>query len=554
MAMYLTEDQRTKGTAAYQQQVGRHLTRRDFMKGVLGASVVLPIGAAAYFGYRKLEGRPVQAALIGAGDEGGVLVGQINPEYLEIVAVSDIRPSNKKRIFDGDKPPEPPRKPSPLWRRGLKRVYGEPAAKNIKVYDNYKELLERKDIQAVIIALPLNLHYQATVDALKAGKHVLCEKLMAWNVEQCKKMIRAARDADRILSIGHQRHYSLLYAQALELINAGELGDIKHIRAMWHRNNSWPLLDKFGNPMLDPETKQPMIRDGWRPEIKAEDLEALDNKTKQYGFKSVEELIRWRLYKDTGGGLMAELGSHQLDACSIFLGKVKPLAVSGVGGKYFYHDDREVEDHVFCTFEFPGKTYWKDEAKGEVGDRNDIVVVTYSSINTSVEPYGECLMGTRGTMVIEEEGRAMLFPQVPPGGAAPATTLSVSKAGGGQPVADSSSTAGGAVYEQKGKDSLAAPPSRGYREEMEDFAYCVRMWETGEKEDTNRPKDEKGRPLPRCHGTVAMADAVIALTANLAMRGRKANGHRPERIDFKHDWFLPDSNEVPDAEMVARTL
>ena len=69
------------------------------------------------------------------------------------------------------------------------------------------------------------------------------------------------------------------------------------------------------------------------------------------------QLIRWRLYPETGGGLMAELGSHQLDACSIFLGKKHPLTVSGVGGKFFYSDDREVEDHVFCTFEFPGRRY-----------------------------------------------------------------------------------------------------------------------------------------------------------------------------------------------------
>ena len=75
---------------------------------------------------------------------------------------------------------------------------------------------------------------------MKAGKHVLCEKLMAWNISQCKEMIKVAKETDRILSIGHQRHYSMLYAHAVEVLNAGVLGDIKHIRALWHRNNSWP--------------------------------------------------------------------------------------------------------------------------------------------------------------------------------------------------------------------------------------------------------------------------------------------------------------------------
>ena len=70
--------------------------------------------------------------------------------------------------------------------------------------------------------------------------HVLCEKLMAWNVKQCKEMIQVAKETGSILSIGHQRHYSMLYAHAMEVIKSGVLGDVKHIRALWHRNFSWP--------------------------------------------------------------------------------------------------------------------------------------------------------------------------------------------------------------------------------------------------------------------------------------------------------------------------
>ena len=90
----------------------------------------------------------------------------------------------------------------------------------------------------------------------------------------------------------------------------------------------------------------------------------------QHGYKSMEELVRWRLYKRTGGGLMAELGSHQLDACSIFLGKAAAARGHGVGGKYFYKDDREVEDHVFCTFEFPGKNYDRNKGHGRSEQRH----------------------------------------------------------------------------------------------------------------------------------------------------------------------------------------
>jgi hypothetical protein len=68
---------------------------------------------------------------------------------------------------------------------------------------------------------------------------------------------------------------------------------------------------------------------------------------------------------------------------------------------------------------------------------------------------------------------------------------------------------------------------------MEDFAYCVRMWNQGDKKD---------RRLPRCHGRVAMADAIVALTSNQAMR-------KKQRIEFKHEWFDPASTDVPDPDM-----
>src|SRR5215468_8460951 len=103
MAIDLTPEQKEIGKANFQRVVGGHgLTRRDFMKGVLAAGATLPVTAAAYYGYEKLHGKPVKAGLIGAGDEGGVLVGEHNPDYLEFIAYSDIRPYNQARIFTGE--------------------------------------------------------------------------------------------------------------------------------------------------------------------------------------------------------------------------------------------------------------------------------------------------------------------------------------------------------------------------------------------------------------------------------------------------------------------
>src|SRR5690606_11578650 len=158
------------------------------------------------------------------------------------------------------------------------------------------------------------------------------------------------------------------YAHALEVVNSGVLGDIKHIRALWHRNNSWPLAyteahakEWYTGKDIDGTLCDiPALRDGWCKPIPLEDAEPFlkDHEAlKKADFRTLKGMVRWRLYDRTGGGLMAELGSHQLDAASIFLGKVKPLAVQGVGGKFFYgpgKNDRESDDGVFVTFEFPG--------------------------------------------------------------------------------------------------------------------------------------------------------------------------------------------------------
>jgi hypothetical protein len=113
--------------------------------------------------------------------------------------------------------------------------------------------------------------------------------------------------------------------------------------------------------------------------------------------------------------------------------------------------------------------------------------------------------------------------------------MEVSVTAAGKPALDTSSTwgpAAPATGAPSGPGVAGGPISRGYREEMEDFAYCVRMWDQGM---------DKDRRLPRCHGQVAMADAIVALSANIAMRTH-------QRIEFKDGWFDPDSSDVPDSD------
>ena len=507
--MQLTPEQKQLGKENFNEAVG--FSRREFITGAAAAGTGL---GAFYFGYEKLKGERVRVGFIGSGDEGSVLLTQHPPEYMEIVAVADIRPTNLRRALEGDGNDD---------RVGLIRKLGEKTASAISYYDDHRKLLDDPRVEAVVIATPLISHHTLAIEAMKKGKHVLCEKLMAKTVTDCKSMIKVANETGKLLAVGHQRHYSVLYDNAYSIIKMGLLGDVKHIRAQWHRNNSFPG------------------RDSWNKKVDAKDMEALKDRIKdyqQYGFDSVEQLVNWRVYNKTGGGLMAELGSHQLDASSIFLGKVKPIACSGYGGKNFYgvkgigskdkqEDKREIDDHVYVTFEFPGPHY-------DVKDNpDDVAIVTYSSLSTNrLEPYGEQVMGSRGTLVVQTEQQAMLYKEASPdtGGGGVEQRLYVINGNDSGPVLSASAslapTAGAAAA-----GATVEKISRGYTEEMEHFCHCIRN-------KINAPPKDGGL---RCNGTVAMADAIMALTSNLAMKHKK-------RIPFKPEWFDPTSDAAPETD------
>ncbi len=468
--MLLNEQQRHVGRDNFAEAL--RLSRREMLPGL----AAIPSVTAFYWGYSALKGSPVRAALIGAGGQGCSLIASANPDFIRFAAFSEIRPSNQKKA-----------------RIAFEAKYGA-EARRIELVEDYHKLLDRDDIEMVVVALPLHLHAPASIEALEKGKHVLCEKLMAKSVGECKRMVRAARSTGRMLAIGHQRHYSYLYANALEVIRQKDiLGDVRHIRAFWHRNQT-----EGGKPGAETGAY-----DTWYKKVPPED-QRVD--FARYGYRSLEELVRWRLAGRTGAGLMAELGSHQLDACGILLQAVlgetsvpHPRAVSGVGVNSYFTDGREVEDHVFLNFEYP---------------RN--VVVTYSSISTNeIDSYGEQVMGTRGTLAVLAERDVFLFKEK----MLKDTRISWAERRVAQPSAVSTSTVRWAA-DVGTPDTLT---SRGYREEMEHLAWLIR---------------NPGHGRPRCSGEVALADAVITLVSNMAMQQKR-------RIEFRPEWFDPNSNAAP---------
>ncbi len=595
----LSKEQRDVGESNYYSAVGSYydINRRDFLRGIVATGAVSGAGlGAAYFGYAKIND-PVRIAIIGTGDEGNVLIGGCNPDYVQVKAICDIRPFSEFRAFHGDWS-----SPSALGRRpGLINVAGykneAEARKQVKVYGanngGIMACLDDPDIEAVIIALPLWLHAAVAAQAMKRGLHVLTEKLMAHNVAQCKVMSRlAASGQDKAgnplhLATGHQRHYNVKYDNAVNLIRWGLLGQLHHIRAQWHRGNlpgadSWSMpipggekiageKKLFDRIVKDIEHREKALAAATDPKevarlkMELEQWKAWDSDKnvdpKKFGyqdfsagdrvFTAMEELHRWRLFDRTGAGLMAELGSHQLDAISIFLSslrndgkKVHPLSVHAVGGRHIMPMDREVEDHVYCMFEFPGPEY---SATFDVGyydrvekypngpvpgydtDPNKKVVATYSSINgNGFGGWGEVVMGSKGTLILDSETDVLLYRD-----SDTSSKVGVAKKEGGYAL-DTSASGDFAAPIAKAAD--AGPVSRGYREEIEHWAYCIR---NPDKENT-----------PRCYPAVAMGDAVIALTANLALK-QSASG-KGGYIKYEESWFDIDNDETPDGSDIKR--
>jgi predicted dehydrogenase len=595
--MNLTPEEKTVGRDNYYEALG--VSRRDFLKEVIATGAVSGAGLGAmYFGYQKVS-NPVRIGVIGTGDEGNILIGSLNPEYVQVVAISDIRPSSVHRALHGDWGGGNPERTHQL-RPGLMQVYGwkteDEARQHVKVYTRYQELLENDDVEAVIIALPLHLHAPAAVQAMQQGKHVLTEKLMAHNVAQCKVMSRLAAETGLHLATGHQRHYNVLYDNAVNLLQWGIFGEIHSIRAQWHRGNlpgrdSWAVpipggqvaaVDDPGGKFkqgerfdqiayelqrlegrLKKETnaKQAALLTAqvaqWKAWVADKDVAAQDfgyiNETLPNGRPrtALEELVRWRLWDRTGGGLMAELGSHQLDAASIFISalrkggqKAHPLTVHAVGGRHLFPMDRDAEDHVYCMFEFPGPGY---DPKFDVGyfdpfaplphpeegiaaydnDKNKKIVVTYSSINgNGFGGYGEVVMGTKGTLVLSKEQEVMLYK-----GSDTTTNVGVKDDGAG-PVLDTQES-GPAAAVAKAAESTG-PVSRGYTEQIEHWAWCIR----------NLAPENK----PHCYPEVAAGDAVIALTTKVAMdNSAKGQGGF---IKFEESWFDINQDDTPDGSNV----
>ncbi len=266
------------------------VTRRSFLRSAAAAAAAFAVGldAGAAPAARGLD--PVTCAVIGAGEQGRLLLAQLTRlKSARVAAVCDPY--------------------SPHLRKAIAL-----AGRNVESYTDAAHLLdEETDVEAVIVATPTHQHTPVALAALKAGRHVFCEAPLAGSVADAQTIARAAKESGRVFAVGHQRRASKLFPHALTHIQGGAIGSILQVRAQWHKKTSW----RRAVP------------------------DAAD-----------ERRLNWRLYRETSGGLLVEEGAHALDLAAWWFG-APPVAASGIGSLAHWKDGREVHDNVQALLEYP---------------------------------------------------------------------------------------------------------------------------------------------------------------------------------------------------------
>src|SRR5271170_1377426 len=297
------------------------VSRRAFLQTTAGAA-----GASLLAGSNFLDSEPMYAAaaqaaasdtirfgIVGVGMEGsGLLSTAIQLPGVECVAAAD--------LYDG--------------RHELAK---EIVRKPIRTTRRYQELLDAKDIDAVIIAVPDHWHKQVVVDALAAGKDVYCEKPMSHNPADGLAMVAAAKKTDRIVQIGAQRTSSVLCAKAKELFDQGAIGDMSLIEATYGRNDPNGAWEYPPPPDLSPQNLD------WDTWLGTAPKKPFDPNT----------FARWRCWKEYGTGVAGDLLVHLISGMMFVLGINEfPKRVSAFGGIYRWKDGRNMPDVHPVLFEY----------------------------------------------------------------------------------------------------------------------------------------------------------------------------------------------------------
>jgi predicted dehydrogenase len=298
------------------------LNRRSFLKAagaaatvesLLGSRTHLLAEAQSDTGKPVAANDHIQIALIGAGGQGqGDTKVAVQVPGVKLVAVAD--------CYDGR-------------LEHSKELWGN----DIFTTRDYSEILARKDIDAVIVGTPDHWHKQVSIDAMKAGKDVYCEKPMIHLYADGPQMIETARSTNRIIQVGSQRVSSVIYAKAKELLASGAIGQLNMVTARWDRNSSMGAWNYTVPLDASTETCDWQRFLGTAPKIPY----------------NPEHFFQWRKWKAYGSGVAGDLFVHLFSGTHFITGSLGPTRAMATGGIRFWKDGRDVPDLMLGLFDYP---------------------------------------------------------------------------------------------------------------------------------------------------------------------------------------------------------
>ena len=304
----------------------RHDSRRSFLRLAAAASAATALANTALAADGVVELKPtveppkptgpndrIQIATIGMGIIGFIDTAcALKVPGVELVAAAD--------VYEGR-------------RTHAKEVYGD----KVQTYVDYREILARKDVDAVLICVPDHWHARMSIDAMKAGKAVYCEKPMVRGVEEGPGVIAVQKETNAVFQVGSQFASSILYDKVKDLIRTGAIGKLHAIEARYNRNSDTGAWQYSIPTDASAETI---------------DWDRFLGDAPKRPFDPIR-FFRWRNYWDYGTAVAGDLFIHLLTGIHHATGAIGPTRVDAMGGRRYWEDGREVYDIIMGLLDYP---------------------------------------------------------------------------------------------------------------------------------------------------------------------------------------------------------
>ena len=319
------------------------ITRRRFSRTAIAVSAATALQATHVEGANDR----IRVGLIGSGGRG-------REDWSNFLKQSDVEPVAVCDVYE------------PFRQRGVAMTEGR-----AKPFKDFRQLLDEKEIDAVIVATPDHWHAFITIAACQAGKDVYCEKPLSLTIVEGRKMLAAARNANRVVQTGSQQRSGAHYAQAVKLIQDGGIGQVHRIRAGYQRN-------------IFPGLRPTALQSGLTPQL---DWQMWLGPAPYVEFDPFRCIYNFRWFWDYSGGQMTNWGAHHLDIARWILNAPAPESIAGTGSRYALTDRGQTPDVQEVLYQFPGA-----------------VVSWTSSEIAEGEPFTLDIFGRKGVMSLTRGG------------------------------------------------------------------------------------------------------------------------------------------------------